>query len=81
MDGWTQGQGTYHSILWQKASLCYEMAHIAHLLYKFTFIEAFPQQLFLNDTSIGSIRISNLFLHTEHKQHHHQLGNTVQYYV
>jgi len=43
------------------------MALTAHLLYKFTFVEAFPQQLFLNDTSIGGVWISNLFLHVEHK--------------
>ena len=34
---------------------CHEMALTAHLLYKFTFVEAFPQQLFLNDTSIGGV--------------------------
>jgi len=34
-----------------------------HLLYKFTFVESFPQQLFLDDTGISSIRVSDLFLY------------------
>lgn len=37
-----------------------------HLLYKFTFVEAFPQQLLLDDTCVSSIRVSNLFLHKKH---------------
>jgi len=56
----------------------YELKHVSHLLYKFTFVEAFPQQLFLNDTSVGSVWISNLFLNTEHK-HNITINWTTKY--
>jgi len=52
--------------------LTWSNTHSTHLLYQFTFVEAFPQQLFLNDTCVGSIRVSNLFLH---KKHNHIINN------